>query len=347
MKDVTIVGATGAVGAELLSILADRGVEAPNLHLFASPRSAGRRVKHRDGSIVVESADAEAVRAAFEASDTVFLAATGEASRRLAPIAVAASCVVIDNSSAFRDDPDCPLVVCGVNDSVLDGFTAPGVIANPNCSTIIALAAIAPLRRLGRLERMTVCTYQAISGAGAEAMQELESQARAWVAGRPIPAERLGRQGIFNVFSHDSEVDADGVNREERKLETESRRILDAPGLLVSSTCVRVPVLRAHSEAIHLEFDRPVDVDAARAILATSPGLEVVDDPDGRRFPEPIQATGRDEVLVGRIRRDPGVPDDRGLALFAAGDQLRKGAALNAVQIADAIDARFEGHRRG
>ena len=347
MKDVTIVGATGAVGAELLAILAERGVEASSLRLFASPRSAGRRLQHRGGSIVVESAEGDSVHAAFEASDTVFLAASGDASRRLAPIAVAASCVVIDNSSAFRDDIACPLVVCGVNESVLDGFEGPGVIANPNCSTIIALAAIAPLRRLGGLVRMTVCTYQAISGAGAEAMEELESQARAWAADAPLPVTRLGRQGIFNVFSHDSEVDADGVNREERKLETETRRILAAPGLLVSSTCVRVPVLRAHTEAIHLEFDRPVDVDAARAILATAPGLEVVDDPERRRFPEPIHATGRDEVLVGRIRRDPGVPDDRGLALFAAGDQLRKGAALNAVQIADAIDARFEGHRRG
>lgn len=340
MKDVTIVGATGAVGAELRSILADRGVEASNLRLFASPRSAGRSLDHRGASIRVESADAESIRAAFEASDTVFLAATAEASRRLAPIAIEASCVVIDNSSAFRADPDCPLVVWGVNESVLDEFERPGVIANPNCSTIIALAAIAPLRRLGRLRRMTVCTYQAISGAGAEAMGELESQARAWAAEEPLPAAHLGRQAIFNVFSHDSDVDDDGVNREERKLETESRRILEAPELLVSSTCVRVPVLRAHSEAIHLEFDRTVDVDAARAALANAPGLEIVDAREGDRFPEPIHATGRDEVLVGRIRRDPGVPDGRGLALFAAGDQLRKGAALNAVQIADAIDAR-------
>ena len=343
MKDVTIVGATGAVGAELRAILADRGVGASNLRLFASPRSAGRLLEHRGASIVVESADAACIRAAFEESDVVFLAATAEASRRLAPIAVASSCVVIDNSSAFREDPDCPLVACGVNDSVLDGFAGPGVIANPNCSTIIALAAIAPLRRLGRLLRMTVCTYQAISGAGAEAMEELESQARAWAADEPLPATHLGRQAIFNVFSHDSDIDDDGVNREERKLETESRRILDAPELMVSSTCVRVPVLRAHSEAIHLEFDRTVDVDAARAALADAAGLEIVDDREGDRFPEPIHATERDEVLVGRIRRDPGVPEGRGLALFAVGDQLRKGAALNAVQIAEAIDARREG----
>ena len=344
MKDVTIVGATGAVGAELRAILADRGIEASGLRLFASSRSAGRSLEHRGESIAVESADGERIRAAFEASDTVFLAATAETSRRLAPIAVASSCVVIDNSSAFRDDPDCPLVVCGVNDAVLDGFTGPGVIANPNCSTIIALAAIAPLRRLGRLLRMTVCTYQAISGAGAAAMSELESQARAWAADEPLPTATLGRQGVFNVFSHDSEVDADGVNREERKLETESRRILADPDLFVSSTCVRVPVLRAHSEAIHLEFDRAVDAEAARAILANAPGLEVVDDREGRRFPEPIHAAERDEVLVGRIRRDPGVPDGRGLAFFAAGDQLRKGAALNAVQIAEAIGGRG-GHR--
>lgn len=337
MKDVTIVGATGAVGTELRGILADRGVEASSLRLFASPRGAGRSVEHRGRSIPVEAATADSVRSAFEESDTVFLAATAEASRRLAPIAVESSCLVIDNSSAFRGDPGCPLVVCGVNDSALDDVDGPGVIANPNCSTIIALAAVAPLRRLGRILRMTVCTYQAISGAGAEAMQELESQARAWAAGRPLPSARLGRQGVFNVFSHDSEVDADGVNREERKLETESRRILAAPDLLVSSTCIRVPVLRAHSEAIHLEFDRSVDADAARETLSSAAGLEVVDDVAGGRFPEPIHATGRDDVLVGRIRRDPGVPDGRGLALFASGDQLRKGAALNAVQIAEAI----------
>ena len=340
MKHVTIVGATGAVGAELLAILADRGVDASRLRLFASSRSAGRRVDHPGGSIVVESADETALRDAFAWSDVVYLAANGRVSRRLAPIAVAASCTVIDHSSAFRGDPGCPLVVCGVNDEVLDGFEGPGVIANPNCSTIIALAAIAPLRRLGRLVRLTVCTYQAISGAGAEAMVELEAQARAWASGHALPTTRLGRQGIFNVFNHDSEVDPAGVNLEERKLEIESRRILAQPELRVSSTCVRVPVMRAHSEAIHVEFDGPVDPTEARTILSRAPGLELVDAPEDRRFPEPIHATGRDDVLVGRIRRDPGVPDGRGLALFAVGDQLRKGAALNAVQIADAIESR-------
>ena len=305
--------------------------------MLASPSSAGRTIPYRGDSLPVHEADESACRAAFAESSVVFLAAGATVSARLAPIAAECGCVVIDNSSAFRSDPTCPLVVAGVNDAALDGFESPGIIANPNCSTIIAVTAIAPLRRFGRVLRITASTYQAISGAGAAAMEELEDQARAWASGDRLPVERSGRQMVFNVFSHDSPVDADGVNEEERKLERESRRIFADEDLRVSATCIRVPVLRAHAEALHLEFDQAVDPGAARAELQGACGVTVVDDVEGAKFPEPIDASGRDEILVGRIRRDAGVPDDRGLAMFVCGDQLRKGAALNAVQIAELL----------
>ena len=305
--------------------------------MLASPSSAGRTIPYGGESLSVHVADESACRAAFAESSVVFLAAGATVSARLAPIAAECGCVVIDNSSAFRSDPTCPLVVAGVNDAALDGFESPGIIANPNCSTIIAVTAIAPLRRFGRVLRITASTYQAISGAGAAAMEELEDQARAWASGDRLPVERSGRQMVFNVFSHDSPVDADGVNEEERKLERESRRIFADEDLRVSATCIRVPVLRAHAEALHLEFDQAVDPGAARAELQGACGVTVVDDVEGAKFPEPIDASGRDEILVGRIRRDAGVPDDRGLAMFVCGDQLRKGAALNAVQIAELL----------
>ncbi len=337
MEGITIVGGTGAVGRELLEILAGRGVAPGRCRLLASPSSAGRTIPYRGDSLPVHEADESTCRSVFAESSVVFLAAGGAVSARLAPIAVECGCVVIDNSSAFRSDPTCPLVVAGVNDAALDGFASPGIIANPNCSTIIAVTAIAPLRKFARVVRITASTYQAISGAGAAAMEELEGQARAWASGDRLPVERSGRQMIFNVFSHDSPVDVDGVNEEERKLERESRRIFADEDLRVSATCVRVPVLRAHAEALHLEFDRAVDPSEARAELQGANGVTVVDDASGTKFPEPIDASGRDEILVGRIRRDAGVPDDRGLAMFVCGDQLRKGAALNAVQIAEIL----------
>lgn len=335
MDGITIVGGTGAVGLELLGILADRGIAPARCRVLASPSSVGRSIEYGEGSVSVAAADDAACRAAFAESAVVFFAAGAEVSRRLAPMAVECGGVVIDNSSAFRSDLSCPLVVVGVNEDDLDDFRSPGIVANPNCSTIIALAAISPLRKFGRILRISASTYQAISGAGAAAMEELEAQARAWAVGDPLPMERTGRQMIFNVFSHDSPADADGVNQEERKLEQESRRILGDAELRVSATCVRVPVLRAHAEALHLEFDRAVDPQEVRSELEATNGVVVVDGHDGNKFPEPIDASGRDEVLVGRIRRDGGVPNDGGIAMFVCGDQLRKGAALNAVQIAD------------
>ena len=335
MDGITIVGGTGAVGLELLGILADRGIAPERLRVFASPSSVGRSIGYGAESVFVAAADDAAYRVAFLESAVVFFAAGSEVSRRLAPMVVECGGVVIDNSSAFRSDLNCPLVVAGVNEGDLDEFRSPGIVANPNCSTIIALAAIAPLRKFGRILRITASTYQAISGAGAAAMEELGAQARAWAVGDPLPMEQTGRQMIFNVFSHDSPIDADGVNQEERKLERESQRILGDAELRVSATCVRVPVLRAHAEALHLEFDRTVDPQEVRSELEATGGVVVVDGHHDNKFPEPIDASGRDEILVGRIRRDGGVPNDGGIAMFVCGDQLRKGAALNAVQIAD------------
>ena len=325
MSDVLIVGATGAVGEELRLLLEPRESLARSLRISASPRSVGRELPFRNSTVKVEELTPEL----FNDVELVFFAAGSETSLRYAPEAVRRGCRVIDNSSAFRMNEDCPLVIPEVNGETLDGFDSAGIIANPNCSTIIGLTAIAPLRALGRIARISMCTYQAISGAGARAMDELESQTRAWVAGDPLPDDVIGQQAIFNCFTHESVVGEDGMNVEERKLGVESRRILGDPHLRVSVTCMRVPVLRAHTEAIHLEFDCPVEPLAAQECLQAARGVRLVDSP------QPIHVAGCDDVHVGRIRRDHGVVDDRGLALLVSGDQLRKGAALNAVQIAE------------
>lgn len=327
MSKVVVIGATGAVGEELLRVLAEREFPLSSLRVFASERSVGKLIPFKEDSLEIELATPEA----FQGADIAFLSAGGSTSRELIPGAIARGCTVIDNSSAFRMDPECPLVVPEVNGELLDTFQGPGVLANPNCSTIIALVAISPLRKLGRITRVTACTYQAISGAGAKAMAELESQAQAWAKGESMPTEEIGRQAIFNCFSHESPVGEDGMNEEERKLQNETRRIWNDDGVLVSATCVRVPVLRAHTEALHIEFDCEVDPEHARALLANAQGVEIDDDP------QPLSASGGDDVLVGRIRRDSGVAGGRGLALIASGDQLRKGAALNAVQIAERL----------
>ena len=327
---LAVVGATGLVGRELLAILADHPIGAGDVRLLASSRSAGESVEFRSLRLPVE----ELSEASFPGSDLAFLCASGDVSRQYAPIAVAAGCTVIDNSSAFRMDPQAPLVVPEVNGHVLEDFAAPGIIANPNCSTIIALMAVTPLHRAVGVERMVVSTYQAASGAGSAFLAELEQQARDHTEGRPYTQTVLGRQYIFNVFSHDSPVGPDGANEEERKLVRETHKIWDDDSVAITATCVRVPVLRAHSESINLTLKEPLGEDDARRIIAQAPGVRIVDDRAGNKFPEPVDASGIDDVLVGRIRSDTSQPPGRGLNLFIAGDQLRKGAALNAVQIA-------------
>lgn len=328
MHKVIVIGATGVVGRELLGRLEARDFPLGSLRLCA--RTIGQMIEFRGESISLEALAPEI----FTDGDLAFFCAGRSVSEAMAPEAVARGCTVIDNSSAFRSDPDCPLVVPEINGCALGDFSRPGIIANPNCSTIITLMVASPLRRLGRIVRLTACTYQAVSGAGREAMDELESQARSWCRGETLVQDVLGHQTIFNCFSHESPIGDDGMNEEERKMQVETRRIWGDPDVGVSATCVRVPVPRAHSVALHIEFDQSVDPSDAEAILAEAEGVEV--DPD----PQPVHATGREEILVGRIRRDHGVSGDRGLAMFISGDQLLKGAALNAVQIAEHLDAR-------
>jgi aspartate-semialdehyde dehydrogenase len=331
VKNVAIVGATGAVGREFCALLRERSFPVRRLRLLASARSAGKTIAGADGPATVE----ELTPAAFEDVDLAFFSAGGAVSRELAPLAVRAGAVVIDNSSAFRMDDSVPLVVPEINPQAARRHR--GIIANPNCSTIIMVVALWPLRQLSRIRRVVVSTYQAASGAGARALAELESQTRAVLAGEPPRPEVFPVPCAFNVFSHDSPLGDDGYNLEERKLIRETRKIFGDPSIQIAPTCLRVPVMRAHTEALSIEFTEPVSVEQGHAALVAAPGVRVVDDPAHNHFPTPLEATGADDVLVGRLRQDPTIPDRRGLQLVCSGDQLRKGAALNAIQIAELL----------
>jgi len=336
---VAVVGATGAVGREMLAILEERAFPIARLRLFASPRSAGARIRFRGGEIACETLEAADAEDSLRGIDLALFSAGKSTSKEWAPRLRDAGALVVDNSSAFRSDPACPLVVPEVNPHALASVDLPAIIANPNCSTIIALVAATPLHRALGVTRMVAATYQAASGAGAAAMAELESQAHAFARGEALDTRIFGRQYLFNVFSHNSAVGDDGFNEEERKLLTETRRIWESDAVRVAATCVRVPTLRAHAEALFLEFARATSEAEIRAILAKAEGeglgLRIVDDRAANRFPEPLDAAGKDDVLVGRIRIDPSVEGGRGAALFVCGDQIRKGAALNAVQVAE------------
>ena len=336
---VAVVGATGAVGEELLALLAERRFPVRSLRLFASARSAGRTLHALGRDVTVEPL----VPGCFAGTDIAFFSASGGVSKEWAPQAVAAGAWAIDKSSAFRMDRRYPLAIPEVNGEVLDALQSPTIVAVPNCTTIIALMAVTPLHREVGVARMVVSTYQSASGAGAAAMAELERQAHDWSAGRPLDTAIFGRQYLFNLFSHNSAIGEDGQNEEERKLVDETRKIWGDPDVLVSATCVRVPVLRAHSESINLTFRTPITEARAREVLAAAPGIRIVDDRAANRFPEPLAATGRDEVLVGRIRADHSQPNGFGLNLFISGDQVRKGAALNGIQIAERLLKPAEG----
>lgn len=328
-----VVGATGAVGQEFLRILQESGVPLDGLRLFASPRSSGKTVQVGTRDVGIEPLH----EGCFRGVQMVFFSAGKGVSREWAPRAVRDGAWAIDNSSAFRMDAAVPLVIPEVNGDVLDTCRTPCIVAVPNCSTIVALVATTPLHREARVRRMVVSTYQAVSGAGAAAMRELEQQARAYAAGQPLDMSVFGRQCLFNCFSHNSAVGAEGYNEEEAKLLHESRRIWNDPQLRVTATCVRVPVLRAHCESIALEFERPLSELRARELLADAAGVEIVDDRIGNRFPEPLSAAGRDPVLVGRIRADWSLDAGCGLQLFVAGDQIRIGAALTGWRIAERL----------
>jgi aspartate-semialdehyde dehydrogenase len=330
---VAIAGATGAVGTEFLRVLERHRFPVASLRLLASERSEGKRIRFAGEDLVVQ----RLTENAFDGVQIAFFSAGASRSRQYAPAAVKAGAVVIDNSSAFRMDPQVPLVVPEIN--IEDARQHEGIIANPNCSTIIMLMAVAPLHRRWRAKRIVVSTYQAASGAGAQAMQELLDQTAAILEGKEVTPRVLPHQIAFNLFSHNSAVNEYGYNEEEWKMIHESRKILHEPGLAITATCVRVPVLRAHSESINIEFaERRPSVEEARQALTEFPGVKLVDDRERNHFPMPIEATDREEVLVGRIRED--VSNPMGLDLFVSGDQLLKGAALNAVQIAEAMIAR-------
>jgi aspartate-semialdehyde dehydrogenase len=329
---VAIAGATGAVGTEFLRVLERHRFPVASLRLLASERSEGKRIRFAGEDLVVQ----RLTENAFDGVQIAFFSAGASRSRQYAPAAVKAGAVVIDNSSAFRMDPQVPLVVPEIN--IEDARQHEGIIANPNCSTIIMLMAVAPLHRRWRAKRIVVSTYQAASGAGAQAMQELLDQTAAILEGKEVTPRVLPHQIAFNLFSHNSAVNEYGYNEEEWKMIHESRKILHEPDLAITATCVRVPVLRAHSESINIEFaDRRPSVEEARQALTEFPGVKLVDDRERNHFPMPIEATDREEVLVGRIRED--VSNPMALDLFVSGDQLLKGAALNAVQIAEALIA--------
>jgi aspartate-semialdehyde dehydrogenase len=325
-----IVGATGAVGTELLSILAERGFPVRELRLFASPRSAGMTLTFDGHDIGVEALSEKA----FAGVDLALFSAGGGTSREWAPAAVRHGAIVVDNSSAFRMNPAVPLVVPEINAAEIARHD--GIIAVPNCAAIIAITPLWPIHRRNRIRRMIVATYQAASGGGAAMLAELIAATRAHLAGDVYPPRVLPHPYAFNLFSHDTPIDpATGYNEEENKVIAETRKIFGDPDIRVGVTCVRVPVQRAHSAAVTIECERPIDPEEARSLIAAAPGCRLVDDPATNHFPMPVEASGQDDILVGRIRRDLSDPSGHSLSLFVAGDQLRKGAALNAVQIAE------------
>jgi len=329
---VAIVGATGAVGIELLRCLEQRRFPLAELRLFASARSAGKRLEFRGEPLTVRELGEDS----FRGVQLALFSAGGTTSRRFAPIAVAAGATVVDNSSAFRMDPQVPLVIPEINPEAIG--THRGIIANPNCSAIVSITPLWPVHRANRITRLIVATYQAASGAGAAAMHELRESTRAYLDGRAYDNKVLPHPYAFNLFSHNTRIDpATGYNEEETKVIHETRKIFGDPGIRISATCVRVPVLRAHSVAISFECERPITPAAVRALLSDAPGVKLVDDPERNYFPMPRDASGQDAILVGRIRQDLSDPSGRSIALFVAGDQLLKGAALNAVQIAERL----------
>ncbi|MEA5527625.1 aspartate-semialdehyde dehydrogenase [Nodularia spumigena] len=326
---VAILGATGAVGTELLELLASRNFPVAELKLLASERSVGRSLRFKGEDIPVELVSDRTL----ENVDLVLASAGGSTSKTWAAVAVEKGAVVIDNSSAFRMNPEVPLVVPEVNP--LAAANHQGIIANPNCTTILMSVAIWPLHQISPIKRIVVSTYQSASGAGAKAMTEVQTQASAILQGQQPVAEVLPYPLAFNLFPHNSPLNDLGYCEEEMKMVNETRKIFDDQQIRITATCIRVPVLRAHSEAINLEFANPFSADAAREILSHSPGVKLIEDWEKNYFPMPMEATGQDDVLVGRIRQDISHPC--GLELWLSGDQIRKGAALNAVQIAELL----------
>ena len=330
--NVAILGATGAVGTELLALLEERNFPLGKLKVLASERSAGQSIKFAGEDLIIEAV----TESSFDGIDIVLASAGGSISKKWLPIATKAGAVSIDNSSAFRMHPDVPLIVPEVNPEAAAQHQ--GIIANPNCTTILMAVAIYPLHQVQPIQRIVAATYQSASGAGARAMEEVKVQSQAILNGEPAVPEILPYPLAFNLFPHNSPMTDNSYCEEEMKMVNETRKIFGDQDIRITATCVRVPVLRAHSEAINLEFAHPFNPDKAREILATASGVTLVEDFSKNYFPMPIDASGKDDVLVGRIRQDISHPN--GLELWLCGDQIRKGAALNAVQIAELLIAK-------
>ena len=332
---VAIAGVTGAVGREFISTLDKRGFRVGKLKALASARSAGRKLTFRGQEITIEELTADSLA---DVDIALFSAGSG-VSKKFAPIAVKAGAVVIDNSSAFRMDPNVPLVIPEINAGRIRDHK--GIIANPNCAAITALVPLWPVHRQNRIKRMILATYQAASGAGAAAMEELVESTRAHLRGEVFPPRVMPHAYAFNLFSHNTAIDPDsGYNDEETKVIRETRKIFEDENIAVGVTCVRVPVLRAHCVAMTFECEKPISDVRVRHILAGAPGVRLVDDRTANYFPMPIDASGQNDVLVGRIRKDLSDPSGHSISMFVAADQLLKGAALNAVQIAEMLPAR-------
>lgn len=326
---VAVVGATGAVGIEMLKVLERRRFPVGQLTLLASARSVGKKLTFAGREVTVT----ELTKDSFKGIDIALFSAGGAISREFAPIAAAAGCVVVDNSSAFRQDDNVPLVVPEINAG--DVRMHKGILANPNCTTAITLMALYPLHQAFGVKRIIASSYQAVSGTGAKAIEELENQVKQTVAGQPITREVYPYQIAFNVLPQVDSFLPDGYTKEEMKMQFEGRKIMHLPGFKASVTCVRVPVYRSHSVAVSAEFERPVSIAAAMAVLAKAPGLDIVDDPANRKYPMPLFTSEKDHCEVGRIRIDCAL--DNALCFWVSGDQLLKGAALNAVQIAEEL----------
>ncbi|MEI6427710.1 MAG: aspartate-semialdehyde dehydrogenase [Pseudanabaena sp. ELA607] len=327
--NVAVLGATGAVGTELLALLQERNFPVGQLKLLASERSAGKTVAYGATNLTLEAVTEQS----FEGIDIVLASAGGSISKQWAKAITKAGAVMIDNSSAFRMQPDVPLVVPEVNPEAAQQHK--GIIANPNCTTILMTVAINPLHQVQPIRRIVAATYQSASGAGARAMEEVKIQSQAILSGAEPKPEVLPYPLAFNLFPHNSPMTSNSYCEEEMKMVNETRKIIGDDQMRITATCVRVPVLRAHSEALNLEFDQPFDPDKARQILAQAVGVKLVEDFERNYFPMPMDASGKDDVLVGRIRQD--ISHANALELWLCGDQIRKGAALNAVQIAELL----------
>ena len=332
---IAVVGATGAVGEMMLRMLEERNFPVRTLKLLASERSEAKVLSFRGEEIKVERLTASS----FHGTEIALFSAGATRSKEFAPAAVEAGAVVIDNSSAFRMEPDVPLVVPEINPDAVAGYKTRGIIANPNCTTIIMVIPLKPLHDYGQVTRVVASSYQAVSGAGKKGMEELRRQTVAWIKGESIEVKAFPQQIAFNLFPHIDEFQLNGYTKEELKLVFETRKILGDESIRVSPTAVRVPVFTAHSVSMNVETRRKISAGKARELLSKMPGLQVIDEPEQGRYPMPILAAGKDDCFVGRIRED--LSNDHALNLWVVGDQLRKGAALNAIQIAELLVDRY------